>query len=150
MSQTKIVVLKRKKLLLGLLALLAVVALILFLTGAFRGDKKSPEPEPSSPSAKYVPGSYEAEVELGDYRMKLQVLVDSDRVKSCSLSYLDEAVETMYPLLPSALENLNKQLAVGTLPEEIQFSEDSKYTESYLLAQIQNILALAMLSEETE
>ncbi len=148
MSQTKIVVLKRKQLLLGLLALLAVVALILFLTGAFRGDKKSPEPEPSSSaSAKYVPGNYEAEIELGDYRMKLQVLVDSDRVKSCSLAYLDEAVETMYPLLPSALENLNKQLALGTLPEEIQFSENSKYTESYLLTQIQEILALAMLSE---
>lgn len=148
MSQTKIVVLKRKQLLLGLLALLAVIALILFLTGAFRGDKKSPEPEPSSSaSAKYVPGSYEAEIELGDYRMKLQVLVDSDRVKSCSLAYLDEAVETMYPLLPSALENLNKQLALGTLPEEIQFSENSKYTESYLLTQIQEILALAMLSE---
>lgn len=148
MSQTKIVVLKRKQLLLGLLALLAVIALILFLTGAFRGDKKSPEPEPSpSASAKYVPGSYEAEIELGDYRMKLQVLVDSDRVKSCSLAYLDEAVETMYPLLPGSLENLNKQLALGTLPEEIQFSENSKYTESYLLTQIQEILALAMLSE---
>ncbi len=146
MSQTKIVVLKRKQLLFALLALLAVTALIFFLITVFRSKNASP-PETSHASAMYVPGSYEAEITLGDYRMVLQVLVDSDRIKSCSLAYLDEAVETMYPLLPSALENLNRQLVLGAMPEEIQFSEDSKYTESYLLEQIQEILALAVSSE---
>lgn len=148
--QTKIVVIKRKQLFLFGAAAIVIIFLILLMFGIFREKKTAPPLEsPKTMQGIYLPGSYSSDVTLGDYRMRLQILVDSDRIKNVSMTYLDEAAETMYPLIPSSLEHLNAQFSEGLTPAEVTLSEESRYTESYLLTCINELLSLALLPAES-
>lgn len=147
--QTKILVLKRRQLLVAAIALAVFVLLVIFLCNAFRGTKKSPSKNAETMQGTYIPGNYETELALGDYRMRLNVLVDSDRIKNAKLSYIDESVETMYPLLSGSIDNLNAQFVEGISLSDIQLSEGSRYTESYLLDHISKVLSAAILTHES-
>ncbi len=146
--QTKILVLKRRQLLLAAIAAAVVILLVILLCNAFRGKEKAPPKNAETMQGTYIPGSYETELALGGYRMRLSVLVDSDRIKNAKLSYIDKSIETMYPLLPGSLANLNEQFVEGVPLTSIRLSEDCRYTESYLLEHIAEVLSLAALPSE--
>ena len=58
----------------------------------------------------FSPGVYTTSVTLSGNTMELAVTVDSDTVKSIRLVNTAETVETMYPLISSSLEALEKQV----------------------------------------
>ena len=78
--------------------------------------------------------------------MDMQVIVDENRIQSVSMVNLDETVETMYPLMEPALENIADQVVEKQTTEGITYSADYQYTSVVLLNAIENALAKAELS----
>ena len=76
----------------------------------------------------------------------MQVIVDENRIQSVSMVNLDETVETMYPLMEPALENIADQVVEKQTTEGITYNADYQYTSVVLLNAIENALAKAELS----
>ena len=74
------------------------------------------------------------------------MIVDENRIQSVSMVNLDETVETMYPLMEPALENIADQVVEKQTTEGITYSADYQYTSVVLLNAIENALAKAELS----
>lgn len=155
MSKTKIVVFKLKELLLtaalvvfGIVILLLVIAMVSMdneSTPGIRGTAATGDS--TETSALYYPGVYTSTMELNDTTIHLELVCDSDHINSVRLLNLDEAVETMYPLLSPALEDLELQLSKNVPLEELEFTEGSTYTQTLLVEAIENTLAKAEIQE---
>ena len=155
MSKTKIVVFKLKELLLtaalvvfGIIILLLVVAMVSMETESTPGIGGSASTGDSTEtSAMYYPGVYTSTLELNDTTIHLELVCDSDHINSVRLINLDEAVETMYPLLNPALEDLELQLSMDVPVEELEFTEGSTYTQTLLVEAIEKTLSKAEIEE---
>lgn len=156
MSKTKIVVFKLKELLLTAALVLLGVA-ILFLVIALISIDKEGTPGVVGPaaanrdsaptSALYYPGVYTTTMEMNDTTIHLELVCDENHINSVRLINLDEAVETMYPLLTPALEDLELQLSLDVPVEELKFTEGSTYTQTILVEAIEKTLAKAEIAE---
>lgn len=144
MAKTKIVVIQMKELIYTAifagLGILLIVLLIVMFFPFNKEDKKDTQAN----AGIYQPGVYNSQIELGDTTLNLEVIVDSDQVKSVSLINLEESVTTMYPLVKPSLETIEKELINGKSLDDIPLSEKSKYTESLLLEGIRTALNKAV------
>lgn len=144
MAKTKIVVIQMKELIYTAifagLGILLIVLLIVMFFPFNKEDKKDTQAN----AGVYQPGVYNSQIELGDTTLNLEVIVDSDQVKSVSLINLEESVTTMYPLVKPSLETIEKELINGKSLDDIPLSEKSKYTESLLLEGIRTALNKAV------
>lgn len=145
MAKTKIVVIQMKELIYtaifaGLAILLIVLLIVMFHPF---GENDSPDSKTAGEKI-YQPGVYTSRIELGDSTLNLEVVVDSDQVKSVSLVNLEESTATMYPLVRPSLESIEKELISGKSPDEIALSEKSRYTETLLLEGIKTALNKAL------
>ena len=155
MSKTKIVVFKLKELLLtaalvvfGILILLLIIAMISMDTESTPGvGGTASVGDSTETSALYYPGVYTSTLELNDTTIHLELVCDSDHINSVRLLNLDEAVETMYPLLNPALEDLELQLSKNVPVDELEFTEGSTYTQTLLVEAIEKTLAKAEVVE---
>ena len=156
MSKPKFVVLKLKELLFtGALVILGV-AILLLVVALVSVDKES-TPNLSGPSAHhnstetsaplYYPGVYTTTMEMNDTTIHLELVCDENHINSVRLINLDEAVETMYPLLTPALEDLELQLSLDVPLEDLKFTEGSTYTQTLLVHAIEQTLAKAEIQE---
>ncbi len=151
MSKTKIVVFKLKELLLtaalvvfGVAILLLVVALVSMEKESTPGvTRPSAQRDSAETSALYYPGVYTSTMKLNDTTIHLELVCDSDHINSVRLVNLDEAVETMYPLLNPALEDLELQLSKNVPLDELEFTEGSTYTQTLLVEAIEKTLEKA-------
>lgn len=155
MSKTKIVVFKLKELLLTAALVIFGVAILLLVIALISVDKES-TPGVGSPSlsgnsaptsARYYPGVYTTTMEMNDTTIHLELVCDADHINSVRLINLDEAVETMYPLLTPALEDLELQLTLNVPVEELKFTEGSTYTQTILVEAIELTLEKAEVTE---
>jgi uncharacterized protein with FMN-binding domain len=129
-AKTKIVVLHMKELIIfGALALFALLLVILFVS--FSGSK-SEDGADTSEAMTYIPGTYTSSVSLNDSALEVQVTVDRDHINSIELIHLDESVETMYPLVGPALEELSAQILTAQSLEGITYQSESQYTSTLL------------------
>lgn len=151
MSKTKIVVFKLKELLLTAALVVFGVAILLLVVALVSMEKES-TPGVTQPSARndstetsalYYPGVYTSTMELNDTTIHLELVCDSNHINSVRLINLDEAVETMYPLLNPALEDLELQLSKNVPLEELEFTEGSTYTQTLLVEAIERTLEKA-------
>ena len=156
MSKTKIVVFKLKELLLtaalvvfGVAILLLVVALISVKNESTPGIGSSSAATDSRTTSAplYYPGVYTTTMTLNDTTIHLELVCDENHINSVRLINLDEAVETMYPLLTPALEDLELQLSLNVPVEELKFTEGSTYTQTLLVEAIELTLAKAEITE---
>ena len=139
--KTKIVVLRLKELVFtGVLAVLAILLIILLLTLFLPKDK---EDGASVDTISYIPGVYTSSVMLNDTAVDVQVIVDENNINSISLVNLDETVETMYPLVRPAMEELSKQIIDTQSLENITYSQSNQYTSIVLLNAIENAIEKA-------
>jgi len=152
MSKPKFVVFKLKELLLtASLVLLGIVVLLLVI--ALVSIDKETTPNLLAPSAGpnstetsaplYYPGVYTATMKMNDTTIHLELVCDENHINSVRLINLDEAVETMYPLLTPALEDLEVQLSLDVPVEELKFTEGSTYTQTLLVEAIAQTLEKA-------
>ncbi len=156
MSKTKIVVFKLKELLLtAALVVFAIVTLLLVV--AWISIDKEGTPGVNLPSSNrnstetsaplYHPGVYTTTMEMNDTTIHLELVCDENHINSVRLINLDEAVETMYPLLTPALEDLELQLSMDVPVEELKFTEGSTYTQTILVEAIEKTLEKAEVTE---
>ncbi len=156
MSKPKFVVFKLKELLLtATLVLFAVALIILVISLVAMGKESTPKlvgssanPNSTETSAPlYYPGVYTTTMEMNDTTIHLELVCDENHINSVRLINLDEAVETMYPLLTPALEDLELQLCLDVPVEELKFTEGSTYTQTILVEAIEKTLAKAEIPE---
>ncbi len=155
MSNTKIVVFKLKELLLTAALVICGIALLLLLVALFALNKESTPGQgttsavgDSAPtSALYHPGVYTTTMEMNDTTIHLELVCDENHINSVRLINLDEAVETMYPLLTPALEDLELQLSLDVPLAELKFTEGSTYTQTLLIEAIEQTLGKAEVTE---
>lgn len=156
-SKTKIVVLHMKELLYtGLFAVLGILLVILLFVLFLPGDSEdtpptgtqTPVPESSMQSSTetaslYIPGVYNTELVLNDQTVNVEVIVDGEKISSLQLVNLNEAIETMYPLLQPTFESLTEQILEKQSLEDISYNQDSRYTSLVLLEAISKALEKA-------
>ena len=130
-AKTKIVVLHMKQIIIfGALGIFILLLVIIFLS--FSGSKKTKDTEGAVETMTYTPGIYTSTVKLSDSVVEVQVTVDADHINSIELVNLDEAVETMYPLVTPALEELSAQILEKQSLEGITYSPENQYTSVIL------------------
>lgn len=150
MSKTKIVVLRMKEVVytavfVGLGILLLIVLFFMF------GRQNSPKSESTQSNisnesstykndAVYRAGIYESQFVIGENTINLEVALDEEQVKSVKVKNLDESVETMYPLMKSAVKDVSKQLSSGVSIDEVVLSKISMYTEKLVLDAVKTVL----------
>lgn len=143
-AKTKIVVLHMKEVIYtlifaGLGILLVVLLLFMFLPRKGEGE--------AAPTMNYVAGVYTSSVMVGDNAVDVQVIVDESSIQSISMVNLDETVETMYPLMQPALENISEQVIESQSTDGITYSTENQYTSVVLLNAIENALSKAEVAD---
>ena len=104
------------------------------------GQKKNNTADAQS---RYKPGIYTSSIKLNDNTFDLEVTVDADKIKSIRLVNLSESTSAMFPLMEPALESLASQIYSSQSLDDIQYSEDQKYTSMILLNAIESALKKA-------
>lgn len=146
-AKTKIVVLHMKELIYtaifaGLGILLVILFFFMFLPGKER--------ERTAETMKYAAGVYTSSLLFQDSTLEVQVIVDENRIQSVSLVNLSETVETMYPLVKPALEEMAEQIIKNQSVERISYNPDNQYTSIMLLNAVEKALEKAKEGAEEE
>ena len=98
-----------------------------------------------SSSMVFTPGVYTVPVFLNDAAVDVEVTVDPDHINAIRLVNLSETVETMYPLMTPALENITAQILQRQTLEDITCPQENRYTSQLLLNAISDALDIARM-----
>lgn len=146
-AKTKIVVLHMKELIYtAIFAGLGILLVILFFFMFLPGKEK----ERTAETMKYAAGVYTSSILFQDSTLEVQVIVDENRIQSVSLVNLSETVETMYPLVKPALEEMAEQIIKNQSVERISYNPDNQYTSIMLLNAVEKALEKAEEGVEEE
>ncbi|MDF2511261.1 MAG: putative rane protein [Herbinix sp.] len=145
MAKTKIVVIQLKEIIYTVIFAALGILLILLLIFMFKGGKD--EEEASTGTNLYTAGTYSSTFTLNDMALNMVVVVDKDHINNVSIENIDEAITTMYPLIEPSLEAIALQLYNDVSINDIEFMEDSKYTQLLLVEAIQTTLDKAKVTE---
>ncbi len=148
MSRTRIVILQLKEIVYTAIFVGLGILLLVLLFFMFWPDKKTGSADTASQpvaastenSSLYKAGVYNQDLSLGDSQINLQVVLDSNQVKSVELLNMEDSVETMYPLIKPAVKEISDQLVQGVSPEEVVLPDDSPYTSQMVLDSVSDIL----------
>lgn len=160
MSQTKIVVIPFKKLLIGAVIAAIIIAFIIFAVirlGSNSSDnsRNTTKPKSSTVNAsassnietpldnadapKFCPGVYTV---LDGNPVDIQVTVDSSNINSIELVNLSESITTMYPKLTTSFDEVAaKVMEAGTT--NITYDSANRYTYSVFIEAISAALKKA-------
>ena len=143
-AKTKIVVVHMRNLILtGVLLGIGILLLLMSLTICLSQERKKDD---TASTQSYIPGVYSSSVKLNDTAIDVQVTVDENNINSVALINLNDTVETMYPLVKPAMEDLQNQILEKQSTSNIDYSENSQYTSKVLLNAIDDALSKAKLS----
>lgn len=143
-SKTKIVVLHMKEVVYTAIFLIFAIALGILMFFMFGPGKSSTAS--SDAVCKYTPGIYRTPIELNNNTFDVEVTVDTNHIQSISLANLSESTAAMFPLMEPALESIAEQIYVNQTTENIQYSDDHKYTSMMLVNAINSALEKAETS----
>ena len=140
-AKTKIIVLHMKEVIYtGIFLLLAVIlGIVLFF---MFGPVQRQHSAGTSPD-RYKPGIYTSSIELNSNTFDLEVSVDAEKIRNIRLVNLSESTSAMFPLMEPALESLASQIYSTQSLDNIQYSDDQKYTSMILLNAIESALKKA-------
>ena len=146
-AKTKIVGVKMKHVILtGVLLGILLLLIIFAATYFFSGDEPKPAVEETG---MYTPGVYNTSVALGGAAIDVSVAVDSNNINSISLENMTDSVETMYPLVEPAMNELVSQIVQNQSTDNVSFANTSQYTSKVLLNAIDNTLSKAKKSDNS-
>lgn len=141
-AKTKIIVLHMKEIIYTAFFILFLIFLAILLFFMF-GRGKASETSSGADGALYSPGSYTSSISMDQANLEVEVTVDENHINSIRFSNLDESMETMYPLLSSAMEDLSEQIILSQSAENISLPEDSEYTSSLIVNAVNEALKKA-------
>ena len=142
-ANTKIFVFKANELIYTGIFIVLGVLFILLLIFMFL-PKQETKPNSTEPAMEYLAGVYSSTIHLGGSSLDVKVAITDEKVTSISLSGLDDTTKTMYPLLESAVEDINKQLQTVDSIDELTFDSESQYTNTLLKQAMQNAISKAV------
>ena len=100
--------------------------------------------------AAYTPGVYTSSITLGGNAVDVAVTVSETRIESIAFNNLSEAVETMYPLMQPALDNLADQICETQSLDGLDYSEEAQYTSQVILGAVERALEKAAAPQAEE
>lgn len=130
-AQTKIVVLRMKELIYTAIFVALGILLIILLVYMFA--PKNRNKASADNTALYVPGMYTSSIMLNGSAVDIAVTVEEDTIASIRMVNVSEAVETMYPLMEPALENIAEQICSSQSLDNITYPEENQYTSIVIL-----------------
>lgn len=136
--KTKIVVIRKKDLILYGAIIAATLILFALALSFFGGNSESLEP--AEETMTYNPGVYTSTVMLNDTAMDVEVVVDENNINSISLKTLDDSIETSFPLVKPAMEDLSKQILKTQSVDAVTYPTDNQYTSMILHNAIKSAL----------
>ena len=86
---------------------------------------------------------------MGGAAIDVSVAVDSNNINSISLENMTDSVETMYPLVEPAMNELVSQIVQNQSTDNISYADTSQYTSKVLLNAIDNTLSKAKNSDSS-
>lgn len=139
-SKTKIVVLHMKEVVYTIifLALAIIFGILMFFMFSSKKDG-----EHGTTDARYTPGVYTSSIELNNNTFDVEVTVSSDTIQSVNLVNLSESTAAMFPLVEPALTSIAEQICEKQSLEDIEYSDDKKYTSIMLMSSIEDALQKA-------
>lgn len=140
-AKTKIIVLHMKRIIFTAVGIALILILAILIAVLLRPKDKTAN-ETAVPTM-YVPGVYTSSVKISDTALDVQVVVDENYINSISLVNLDASMETMYPLLRPALDDLESQIIATQSLSGLTYSQNNQYTSTVLLNAIRNALEKA-------
>lgn len=140
-GKTKIVVLHMKEVVYTIIFLVLAVILAVLLFFMF-GTKKESE---TASASLYQPGVYTSSIVLNDNTFDVEVTVDANNIKAIRMVNLSESTTAMFPLMEPTLETLASQIYTTQSVDNIDYSDDNKYTSMLLLNAITEALDKARL-----
>ena len=87
-------------------------------------------------------------VSLNNQILYLHVTVDDNRITDISIDSRDEIIETIYPLIQPALDNISRQIYEKQSLDGITYDDSSRYTSKILLNAVQDALSKAQKQPE--
>ena len=139
-SKTKIVVLRMKELIYtGIFVALGILLILLLVYMFAPKDQKSS----TSADAAYIPGVYTSSITLGGNAVDIAVTVSETRIEAIAFNNLDETIETRYPLMQPALDNLADQICETQSLDGLDYSEETQYTSQVILGAVERALEKA-------
>jgi uncharacterized protein with FMN-binding domain len=143
MAKTKIVVIQLKEIIYTVIFAALGILLILLLIFMFngKGDK-----EASKETSLYKAGVWNASIALNDTAINLEVVLDENHINSVRIVNIDDTITTMYPLVEPSLEEIAEQLYADVPIDQIELSEESRYTQTLLIEAIKLALDKAKVS----
>ena len=137
--KTKIVVIRKKDLILyG--AIIAATLILFALALSFFGGDSEESSDSVEETMTYNPGVYTSTVMLNDTAMDVEVVVDENNINSISLKTLDDSIETSFPLVKPAMEDLSQQIIKTQSVDAVTYSSDNQYTSMILHNAIKSAL----------
>jgi uncharacterized protein with FMN-binding domain len=97
-----------------------------------------------SDAALYTPGVYTSSIWLDNSPVSVKVTVDENNINGIDLSYTDEAITTMYPMLGSCFNELAAEVCSKNSTKNITYSTENRYTATVILKGIEASLDKAL------
>ena len=140
-GKTKIVVLHMKEVVYTIifLALAVILSILLFFMFGTKKESKT------ASASLYQPGVYTSSIVLNDNTFDVEVTVDANKIKAIRMVNLSESTTAMFPLMEPTLETLASQIYTTQSVDNINYSDDNKYTSMLLLNAISEALDKAKL-----
>lgn len=130
MSNTKVFVFRLKEILYTAFFVVLGVVLIILLIFMFTGRKGK---DTSQASNEFIPGVYTASVTLENRPINVEVTLDKNHINSVKLVDLDPVMQTLYPLLQPAMEDIEAQLVIHGSTELLTINDEYYYTSELLI-----------------
>lgn len=145
MQKTRIVVIRMKEIIYTSIFIGIGILLIILLVFVL---KPKTEKQNDQTSARFNAGVYTSTLSLNNTALNLEVTIDPDRITSIRLINIDDTITTMFPLLKPALSDLESQIIEKQGTADIKMSDDSRYTQTLLLNEIDAIINEASINQE--
>lgn len=145
MQKTRIVVIRMKEIIYTSIFIGIGILLIILLVFVL---KPKTEKQNDQTSARFNAGVYTSTLSLNNTALNLEVTIDPYRITSIRLINIDDTVTTMFPLLKPALSDLESQIIEKQGTADIKMSDDSRYTQTLLLNEIDAIINEASINQE--
>ena len=145
MQKTRIVVIRMKEIIYTSIFIGIGILLIILLVFVL---KPKTEKQNDQTSARFNAGVYTSTLSLNNTALNLEVTIVPDRITSIRLINIDDTVTTMFPLLKPALSDLESQIIEKQGTADIKMSDDSRYTQTLLLNEIDAIINEASINQE--
>ena len=142
-SKTKIVVIQLKEIIYTVIFAALGILLILLLIFMFSGKDNE---DVASETKLYKAGVWTSSTSISDTVINLEVVLDENHINSVRIINIDETITTMFPLVAPALDEISEQLSNDVPIEQLELTDDSRYTKTLLIEAIKVALDKAKVT----